>query len=94
MKKNSIKKNTKDHNKLIEKEKAKVNIQRFKGLGEMNAEELRETTLDPSNRTLLRVSMEDAAAAHELFRTLMGEKVEPRREFIEKYAKEAVNLDV
>ncbi|HID78102.1 MAG TPA: DNA gyrase subunit B [Planctomycetaceae bacterium] len=69
-------------------------ITRFKGLGEMNAEELRDTTLDPKNRTLLQVRMEDASAADDLFRILMGEKVEPRREFIEKHALEARNLDV
>lgn len=63
-------------------------ITRFKGLGEMNAEELRETTLDPGNRTLLQVRMEEAATAEEMFRILMGEKVEPRREFIEAHAKE------
>ena len=69
-------------------------ITRFKGLGEMNAEELRETTLDPANRTLCKVTMEDAGAADNLFRILMGDKVEPRREFIEKHALEVRNLDV
>jgi len=69
-------------------------VTRFKGLGEMNAEELRETTLDPRNRTLIQVSMADAGAADEMFRVLMGDKVEPRREFIEKHALEVKNLDV
>ena len=71
-----------------------LQITRFKGLGEMNAEELRETTLDPENRTLLRVKMEDAASADELFRILMGDNVEPRREFIQKHALDVRNLDV
>jgi DNA gyrase subunit B len=71
-----------------------LQITRFKGLGEMNAEELRETTLDPANRTLLRVSMEDAGSADELFRVLMGDNVEPRREFIQKHALDVKNLDV
>jgi DNA gyrase subunit B len=71
-----------------------LSITRFKGLGEMNAEELRDTTLDPKNRTLLRVTMTDAAAADDLFRILMGEKVEPRREFIEKHALDVKTLDV
>ena len=69
-------------------------VTRFKGLGEMNAEELRDTTLDPANRTLVQVSMRDAGAADDMFRVLMGEKVEPRREFIEKHALEVRNLDV
>ena len=71
-----------------------LQVTRFKGLGEMNAEELRETTLDRSNRTLMQVTMTDAAAADEMFRVLMGDKVEPRREFIEKHAAEVKNLDV
>ncbi len=71
-----------------------LQVTRFKGLGEMNPEELRETTLDPENRTLLKVSMNDAGAADDMFRVLMGEKVEPRREFIEKHALEVRNLDV
>ncbi|EMI56107.1 DNA gyrase subunit B [Rhodopirellula sallentina] len=69
-------------------------VTRFKGLGEMNAEELRETTLDPANRTLIRVNLSDAGAADEMFRLLMGDKVEPRREFIETHALEVRNLDV
>ncbi len=71
-----------------------LQVTRFKGLGEMNAEELRETTLDPANRTLLKIRMEDAGAADDIFRVLMGDKVEPRREFIEKHALEVRNLDV
>ncbi len=71
-----------------------LQITRFKGLGEMNAEELRETTLDPANRTLLRIRMEDVSGADDLFRVLMGDQVEPRREFIQKNALDVRNLDV
>jgi DNA gyrase subunit B len=71
-----------------------LHVTRFKGLGEMNAEELRETTLDPANRTLVKVLMNDAGAADDMFRVLMGDKVEPRREFIEKHALDVRNLDV
>ena len=71
-----------------------MSVTRFKGLGEMNAEELRETTLDPDNRTLVQVRMTNAADADDMFRILMGDKVEPRREFIEKHALEVKNLDV
>ncbi|TWT81810.1 DNA gyrase subunit B [Planctomycetes bacterium CA13] len=71
-----------------------LQLTRFKGLGEMNAEELRETTLDPANRTLVKVNLADVGAADEMFRLLMGDKVEPRREFIEKHALDVRNLDV
>jgi DNA gyrase subunit B len=71
-----------------------LQITRFKGLGEMNAEELRDTTLHPDNRTLLQVTMQDAGAADDLFRVLMGDQVEPRRDFIQKHALDVKNLDV
>ncbi|MDO4583401.1 MAG: DNA gyrase subunit B [Planctomycetia bacterium] len=71
-----------------------MQVSRFKGLGEMNAEEIRETTLDPERRTMVQVRLDDAGAASELFSILMGEKVEPRREFIEKFALDVTNLDV
>ena len=71
-----------------------MKITRFKGLGEMDAEQLWETTMDPSRRTLMQVRLDDAAAANDLFATLMGDDVEPRREFIEKHALEVKNLDV
>ncbi len=71
-----------------------LQITRFKGLGEMNAEELRDTTLDPANRTLLQIRMEDAGSAADLFSVLMGDQVEPRRDFIQKHALDVRNLDV
>jgi DNA gyrase subunit B len=71
-----------------------LSITRFKGLGEMDPEELWETTMDPARRTLLQVRLEDAHKADEMFRILMGDQVEPRREFIETHALEVRNLDV
>ena len=73
---------------------AKVDISRFKGLGEMDAHELWETTMDPEKRTLKRIELDDAVKADEIFTILMGEKVEPRKEFIEKNAQYVVNLDI
>ena len=71
-----------------------ISIQRYKGLGEMNAEELKETTMDPEKRTILKVTVEDMSLASETFEVLMGDQVEPRKIFIEKHAADVRNLDV
>ncbi len=79
---------------IVDLAKHGVTLQRFKGLGEMNADQLRETTMDPGSRTLQRVTIEDATMAERIFSELMGDKVEPRKAFIERHAKEVRFLDV
>jgi DNA gyrase subunit B len=79
---------------ILEEGQNGITIQRFKGLGEMNPEQLWETAMDPETRTLLKVNIEDAAEADQIFTILMGDKVEPRREFIQNNVLELSDLDI
>ncbi len=89
--------NEKEVEKIVKEknwDKKDYSIQRYKGLGEMSSTQLWETTMNPDTRTILRIELEDAIAADEIFTTLMGDKVEPRKEFIQTYAKNVTNLDI
>ena len=83
-----------ERDKYIQELGPGAKVQRYKGLGEMDPAELKETTMDPEKRTILRVELADAVEADEIFTILMGDKVEPRREFIEAHAKYVSNLDI
>jgi DNA gyrase subunit B len=85
----------KERDRIVKEMNVKnISVQRFKGLGEMNADQLWETTMNPETRTLLRVEIDEASEADDIFTKLMGEKVEPRREFIKAEARKVRNLDV
>jgi len=83
-----------ERDKILQELGGNTEVQRYKGLGEMDSEQLWETTMNPKTRIMLRVELADAAAADEVFTILMGDKVEPRRDFIEKNAKYVQNLDI
>jgi DNA gyrase subunit B len=85
--------NEQELNELLKHIETKPSIQRYKGLGEMDAEQLWDTTMNPATRTLLQIKLEDAIEADQVFSMLMGEEVEPRKEFIQKNAQYATDID-